>query len=64
MRQLPVAPESVFIRAYFHYGLPHPAALPGHRSTTVLQRIPLFLAHHEARPYRGYHDLATDEYVR
>lgn len=64
VRELPLTPDSVFIRAYFHYGLPHPAALPGHRSTTLLQRMPLFLAHQAARPYGGYHELAMDEYLR
>ena len=64
VRELPLTADSVFIRAYFHYGAPHPAALPGHRSTTLLQRIPLFLAHQAARPYRGYHEVAMDEYLR
>jgi hypothetical protein len=64
VKQLPLAEDSLFIRAYFDYGLTHPAGIPGHRSTTLLQRIPRFLALYEAGAYRSYWDVCTVDYLR
>jgi len=63
LRDLPLAEGSLFIRAYFDYGLAHPAGLPGHRSTTLLQRIPRFLALYETGVYRSYWDVCTLDYL-
>lgn len=64
VRELPLAEDALFIRAYFDYGLAHPVGLPGHRSTTLLQRIPRFLALYEAGVYRSYWDVCTIDYLR
>jgi hypothetical protein len=61
---LPVSERSLFIRAYFDYGLPHPAELPGERSTTILQRIPRFLALHRSGAYRTFWDVCTVDYLK
>jgi hypothetical protein len=37
VRALPLADDALMIRACFHYGARHPASLPGHRSTLVVQ---------------------------
>ena len=63
LKELPLAEESLFIRAYFDYGLAHPAGLPGHRSTTLLQRIPRFLTLYETGVYRSYWDVCTLDYL-
>jgi hypothetical protein len=61
---LPVRPDSLLIRAVFHYGAPHPARIPGHRSATLLQRIPRFLQLHAAGAYASYWDVARLDYLR
>ena len=63
MRELPVRPDSVFIRAYFHYWRSHPAAMPGHRSTTLLQRITRFFELYDAGRLRSYWDVCTADYL-
>jgi hypothetical protein len=64
VRELPLTPDSVFIRACFDYGRPHPAQLSGHRSATVLQRIPRFLQLHDAGAYKTYWDVCAKDYLR
>ena len=59
VRELPLEPDSVFIRAYFDYGRSHPARVPGHRSTTVLQPIPRFLALYDAGAFHSHWDVST-----
>jgi hypothetical protein len=61
---LPLRQESLFIRAYFDYGMQHPARLPGMRSTTLLQRIPDFLSLYRRGAYRSYWDVCTLDYVK
>ena len=63
VRALPLQDDSLFIRAYFDYGLSHPARLPGHRSTVLLQRVPRFLALYDSRAYRSYWDVCTLDYM-
>ena len=43
IRRLPVKDNSVFIRAVRSGWDQHPGALPGHRMTPMLQRLPVFL---------------------
>ena len=64
VRELPLTPESVFIRACFDYGRPHPAQRAGERSATVLQRIPRFLQLHDAGAYKTYWDVCAKDYFR
>jgi hypothetical protein len=63
VRSLPLNGNSLFIRAYFDYGHAHPARLPGHRSTVVLQRIRNFLGLYDARAYRSYWDVCAVDYM-
>lgn len=64
VRSLPLTEESLFIRAYFDYGLNHPAAMPGHRSTMILQRIPRFLSLYDSGSLRNYWDICTMDYLQ
>jgi hypothetical protein len=64
VRALPLTESSQFIRAYFSYGYPHPAALAGHRSTLVRQRIPRFLELFDRGAYEDYWDVSTLDYER
>jgi hypothetical protein len=43
VQDLPRGPDSVIVRACFEYGPLSPAALPGHRSVTLLEPLPHFL---------------------
>jgi hypothetical protein len=64
VRALPSTDSSVFIRAYFSYGYPHPAALEGHRSTLVRQRVHRFLELFDRGAYEDYWDVSTLDYER
>jgi hypothetical protein len=64
VRALPLSESSQFIRAYFSYGYPHPAALEGHRSTLVRQRIGRFLDLFDRGAYEDYWDVSTLDYER
>jgi hypothetical protein len=64
LRDLPTRPDSVLVRACFRYGRSHPAALPGHRSVTVLQRLPQFLQLQQAGAYRDDWDVCSVDYLR
>jgi hypothetical protein len=59
LRELPIRPDSLVIRACFDYGRRHPARLPGHRSVTVLQRLSRFLELHQAGAYTNAWDVCT-----
>lgn len=61
--QLPIDDNSLFIRAYFDYGLPHPEQRPRYWMATVLQRIRSFLRHQQANRYHSYWDVATLDYI-
>jgi hypothetical protein len=61
---LPSRPESVLIRACFDYGRSHPAELPGHRSVTLLQRMPRLGELYQAGAYTGDWDVCTADYLR
>ena len=62
VRSLPLTDDSVFIRAYFDYGLAHPARLPGHRSTVILQGMKRFLGLYDTQAFSSYWDLCTIDY--
>jgi hypothetical protein len=61
LRALPVSPDAVFIRSYFgNYGS-HPLTMPGHRSTTMLQRIDNFLKDESSGRLQSYGDVVFRE---
>jgi hypothetical protein len=64
VRGLPISGSSLFIRAYFSYGYPHPAALAGHRSTLVRQKIGRFLDLYDNGAYQDYWDVSTRDFER
>jgi hypothetical protein len=61
---LPLRADAVFIRAYFDYGRSHPARLPGHRSTTLLQPVQSLLRRHAAGELSTHWDVATGDVLR
>ncbi len=63
VRDLPTDDRSVFIRSIARMSQIHPAHIPGYRSTTVLQRISVFLQDQKVKPYPTYWDLVTTHYV-
>lgn len=62
VRALPLASDAQFIRSYFSYGYPHPAALPGHRSTLVRQNMNRFLELYDDGAFSDYWDVSTLDY--
>jgi hypothetical protein len=63
VRKLPINDKSVFIRAVPSTRFSHPAQLPGHRSTTLLQQISIFLKDFDEGRYQTYVDLVTTHYI-
>ncbi|HEY2931861.1 MAG TPA: hypothetical protein VGK99_08930 [Acidobacteriota bacterium] len=63
VRKLPIDENSVFIRAVATRGQPHPAYVPGHRTTTILQRIVLFLKDYDEGAYTDYRGLVTKHFI-
>lgn len=63
VRKLPINDRSLFIRAVPHNRYSHPARLPGHRSTTLLQLISVFLRDFEQERYQSYGDLIMTNYI-
>ncbi len=62
IRKLPVNEQSLFIRSVLsRFG--HPAILPGHQFTTLLQRIPVFLQDYDEGRYRSYSALINANYI-
>src|SRR5688572_17003822 len=59
VRKLPIDSRSVFIRGVSSRGQPHPAHVPGHRTTTVLQKISVFLKDYDEGAYSDYRDMVT-----
>jgi hypothetical protein len=64
VRALPRTESSQLLRAYFSYGYPHPAEIPGHRSTLVRQRMSKFLELFDRGAYGDYWDVSTLDYER
>ncbi|MFY9608676.1 MAG: hypothetical protein WAU45_08700 [Blastocatellia bacterium] len=62
VRKLPRTDTSVFIRwVYQRYD--HPARLAGQRSTSLLQRMSVFLTDFDAGRYQNYFDLISTNYI-
>jgi len=63
VRKLPIHENSVFIRAVRSGWDRHPAALPGHRMTPMLQRLPVFLKSFDDGLLTDYWSLTTRHYI-
>jgi hypothetical protein len=63
VRKLPIDADSVFIRAISSRGQVHPATVPGHRITTVLQKISIFLKDYDEGTYTDYRSLVTTHFI-
>ncbi len=62
VRKLPLTEKSLFIRAIVGRG-PHPARIAGHRLTTLLQRMTVFLKDFDEGLYPSYNDLTLTHYI-
>jgi hypothetical protein len=63
LRKLPTDARSVLIRSVPARGSYHPANIPGHRLTTVLQLVPVFLNDYDADEYVDYWTMVTTHYI-
>jgi hypothetical protein len=63
VRKLPIAADSVFIRSISGRGQAHPAHVPGHRTTTVLQKIAVYLKDYDRGIYTDYTSLVSTNYI-
>jgi hypothetical protein len=63
VRKLPLTDRSLFIRAFPNMRDPHPARINGHRLTTLLQRIRVFLDDFEQGLYQDYWALVTTHFI-
>lgn len=64
VRKLPIDDKSVLIRAVSRMRqTEHPAHQPGHRTTTLLQKISVFLRDQDTYLYPSYWDLVTTHYI-
>jgi hypothetical protein len=62
VRTLPINENSLFIRSATGR-FPHPARLPGHRASTLLQRMSVFLKDFDESRYQSYYDLVMTNYI-
>ncbi|MBI3894696.1 MAG: hypothetical protein HY313_02075 [Acidobacteria bacterium] len=63
IRKLPVSSNSVILRMVRTGWEPHPARIPGHRMTPLLQKITLFLDDYDQNLFPDYWSLATRDYI-
>ena len=63
VRKLPVNEHSLFIRAVPNTRFSHPAQLAGHRTTTLLQQIAVFLKDFDEGKYTTYTELVMTHYI-
>lgn len=63
VRKLPINEKSVFIRAVPNTRFTHPAQLAGHRTTTLLQQLTVFLRDFDEGRYESYSDLVLTHYI-
>ena len=62
IRRLPITEQSLFIRwVYQRYY--HPARMAGQRSTSLLERMSVFLADFDAGRYQNYVELISTNYI-
>ncbi|PYT06285.1 MAG: hypothetical protein DMF60_09720 [Acidobacteria bacterium] len=63
LRKLPITEKSLFIRAVPNTRFTHPAQLPGHRTTTLLQQMTVFLRDFDEGHYQTYADMVMTHYI-
>ena len=63
VRKLPVTERSLFIRAFPNMRDSHPAQVNGHRLTTLLQKMQVFLRDFDQGLYEDYWKLVTLNYI-
>lgn len=63
VRRMPLSHRSTFIRAVRAGGRLHPAYIPGHRMTPLLQSIPVFLKDYDQGLYPTYWNMVTTHYI-
>ena len=63
VRKLPIGEKSLFIRAFPNMRDPHPAQIPPHRLTTLLQLMTVFLKDYDQGLYEDYLKLVTLHYI-
>lgn len=63
VKRLPLTDKSLFIRAVFNMRYSHPAAVPGHISTTLMQLMTGFVKSFDAGKYHDYGDVIFNEYI-
>jgi hypothetical protein len=63
VRKLPLTEKSLFIRAFPNMREPHPAQIPPHRLTTLLQKMNVFLKDYDDGAYDEYWKLVTLHYI-
>ena len=63
VRNLPIAEKSLFIRAFTGMGGLHPARIAGHRLSTILQKMTVFLEDHAQKRYPDYWALVTTHFI-
>jgi len=63
VKKLPLTDKSLFIRAVFNMRFSHPAAIPGHLSTTLLQLMTGFVKDFDAGKYHDYGDVIFNNYI-
>lgn len=63
VRKLPINDRSVFIRALHAGWQSHPAHVPGHRMTTVLQKMTVFLKDYDQGLFPDYWSLAGTDFI-
>ncbi len=63
VRRLPITEHSLFIRAFPNMRDPHPAGIPGHRLTTLLGYIKIFLKDYADGLYGDYWALVTTHFI-
>jgi hypothetical protein len=61
--KLPITDKSIFIRAFPNMREPHPAKISGHRLTTLLEKISVFLKDNDQGRYQDYWSLVTTNYI-
>src|SRR5262249_17992812 len=63
VRKLPTNDKSLFIRAVPNQRFIHPARVPGHMITQLLQQIAVFLSDFDQGLYQTYGDMVTSHYI-
>jgi hypothetical protein len=63
VKKLPITEKSLFIRAFPNMRESHPARIGGHRLTTLLQKVTVFLKDYDQGLYPDYWSLATTHYI-